>query len=176
MCDAKQPASTSGEDQDKARLYYEITRDRLANQSDLNREYGVKALSVLTLCVALVGATAVVLTLPDPSVKLAGAIVWLLAALSVCFATLTAFFSIRAASLLRWYSEPSGSAVAQHLLTYSLTDLLIWAGDTYEHHIERNKHNLRTKASDLQQSLYGLVLTAMALVSLALYVVSEAYL
>ena len=153
----------------KKEFYYEFARQQLARQDSLLADYQERAYRTITVAVALLGATAVTLTLGRGVELISLPLFLLLGALAVSFA----FAMVRSVQVLapgNWSAGVEPKEMRANLPTYEEGGLREWAGDCIVDSLAPNDGRLLVCARHLRDGLIALVFEGLLVVSVGVVV------
>ena len=144
-------------------LYYEVARERLQSQEALNAEYGSKATGILGIGLAMLTATAIILSISSRPLSIGEPVLWIFSFLALAF-FLTAGHCVRLLQPHCWERGPEIPTLARHL-SAEYTDVILteWVGDAYRDSVEANKPVLLQKAYALKWATICLCAEALLL-------------
>ena len=144
-------------------LYYEVARERLQSQEALTAEYGSKATGILGIGLAMLTATAIILSISSVPLSIVEPVIWIISFLAVAF-VYTAGHCIWLLQPHCWERGPKIPTLAKHLSAEHTDGILTeWVGDAYRDSVEANKQVLLEKAYALERAVLGLCAEALLL-------------
>ena len=142
---------------ERSLLYYQVALERLQSQETLTTEFGTKATGVLGLGLAILTASAVILSFSAVSFGIGEPTSWLFFCLIVAFLA-TAWGCSKILRPYDWERGPKLTTLYNHLSSSYTTEILTeWVSDAYKDSVEHNKEVLSKKAVSLQWSIYALI-------------------
>ena len=154
---------------ERSLLYYQVALERLQSQETLAGEYSTKATGVLGLGLAILTASAVILSFSSVPLSIREPTSWLFISLIVAFLT-TALWCSRILRPYDWERGPKLTTLHNHLASdYSTEILTDWVSDAYKDSVEINKGVLGKKANALQWGIRALIAETVLLAMITVF-------
>ena len=153
----------------KSMLYYQVALERLQSQETLASEYGTKATGVLGLGLAILTASAVILSFSAVLLGIGEPTSWFFVLLVGAF-LVTAWLCSSIRRPYDWERGPKLTTLYDHVASdYSLEIVTEWVSDAYKDSVEINKGVLAKKAKALQGSIRSLITETVLLAMITVF-------
>ena len=153
----------------KDEFYYDFARRELERQDSLNSDYQERAYRIITVAVALLGATAVTLNLGRGVESFSVPLIALLAVLSLSFVG-AMFRSIQILGPKPWSAGVEPNEMRKQLPDYEERGLREWAADHILDSVASNDKQLSVRAGYLKQGLAALAVEGLCVVLVGVFI------
>ena len=133
--------------------YFRVAGDRLKSQESLGAEMHSRAYNIMSLSLALLATSALVIGAFTNNPPLSALIVFGFSGVFTLF-IVTLMCRKVLSPQNNWRTGPNPTLFAQHLGQHTDTDLVEWAGDEYSKSVECNHQVLSNKADAIRRMIW----------------------
>ena len=155
-------------------LYCQVSRDRLHSQEELNGEYHTKALHLLSVSVALIAATALILNIPEQNpLTDANVGLWICMGFVIAAFLATAISSILVVKASdNWRYGPDDKDLMEWWQKLDDEKFSEWIGDMLTKSAIHNAKLINDKAIALKAALLSLAAEGLSLIVIGILLVA----